>query len=447
MEQLISFTSDNINHLPQTPGIYKFFDIKGKLLYIGKAKNLKKRVASYFYHQSNLDSKTFNLIKKIYSIFVIEVQSEFEAILLEAKLIKKYQPKYNLICKDDKHYIYIRITNEEFPKVFYSRKENEGEVILFGPFPSVRIVREILTLIRSIIPFCSQKENINKRCFYSHLGLCNPCPADIKKTSGQEYKIKSKEYLKNIRQIKTFLSGNINQIRKYLYALMFQAANKNKFEEAAIFRKKLQNLHYLLKSYHPLEEYIQNPDLIAGIKEKESHELALILRKYFNNISQVNKIECYDISNLSGKWATGSMITFVNGDPDKSRYRRFKIKSTDQPNDFAALSEVVRRRLRHKEWSLPDLWVIDGGKPQLTALKKILSQTELNIPMIGLAKKEEEFVIPHNNTYDKIKLPPASPALHLIMRVRDEAHRFAHKYHTYLRLKYLIGSVEKKKAV
>ncbi len=434
----MQFNLSSIEKLPDSAGVYLFKDLKGVILYVGKAKNLKKRVASYLRDVSNFDSKTAILVKKISKISIIKVESEFEALLLEAKLIKELQPKYNNIWKDDKHYIYLKITSEEFPRILFSRKEDDLKATYFGPFPRSSIVKEVLTLIRKIFPYCTQNRNIKKPCFYTHLNLCNPCPAQIIQLKGDLRRKKKIEYLRNIKHIKMLLSGKLVKIRKYLKKEMKRYSEKNEFEKAALFRNKLQHLEYLTHDYHPIEAYLENPQLLMEVREKEEEELMFILSPYFPNLRKIKRIECYDISNISGKQAVGSMVVFINGEPEKKFYRRFRIKSKDTPHDVAMIGEVLKRRLLHTDWGIPDLLVVDGGKPQLSAVLNILREFKNEIPAIGLAKEYEEIVIFQKKSFRKLRLPKDNPALHLIQRLRDEAHRFARSYHEMLRLKSLL---------
>lgn len=425
------------NKIPPLPGIYKLYSSSNILLYVGKAKNLKKRVFSYFDTQLK-EPKIRLMINQIKYIEVIPVTSEFEALLLEAKLIRDCQPKYNSIGKDGKNYIYIKISNEKFPKIYFSRKvDHTGEY--FGPFPSFQIVKEILSYIRSIFPYCTQKESIRRSCFYHHIGLCNPCPSDIIKLTGMEYKLLTKDYLQNIRNIKNILNGNIDILNRMLIAKMKVLSKQEDYEKASIWRDKLDKLNYLVHQYSPIESYIKNPKFLYNLRNRERLDLEKILSSYYPKISKVHYIECYDISNTSGKLATGSLVTFKDGEPDKNLYRKFRIRSKNTPDDFGMLQEMISRRLKHKEWILPDLFVIDGGALQLLVLKKVFYQLNIEIPIIGLAKEYESIVIPINNSYIKIELEANSMALNLIKRLRDEAHRFAHSYHTLLRLKYLLG--------
>lgn len=437
------FSLEQLNDLPELAGIYKFYSSDTILLYIGKAKNLKNRVQSYF--QKNFqDLKTKQLVSQIHHTEIIPVASEFEALLLEAKLIREKQPKYNVVWRDDKHYIYIKISTELFPKILFARKV-DYEGIFFGPFPASTIVREILSYLRTIFPYCTQKENAKRACFYHHLGLCNPCPSEIVKFKDKKYQILLQEYRQNIHHLKHILEGKINKVKAFLESEMQKFSTVRQYEKAALYRDKIIQLDYLVNHYTPVESYLKNPKLLTQIRRKEQNTLTSLLMPYFPDMSKIDHIECYDVSNLSGSLATGSMVTFKNGEPVKALYRRFRIKFNPPaggPNDFVMLNETLTRRLAHKEWLFPNLFVIDGGKPQLAALKKILQEEKIKIPVIGLAKKEEEIVVPKENFYIKIKLPRNSSALNLIKRLRDEAHRFAHSYHSLLRLKYLMSSVE-----
>lgn len=429
------YTLRDLKTIPEVPGIYKFYSSSNLLLYVGKAKNLKKRVGSYFDLRPK-ELKTDKLITQIKQIEIIPVSSEFEALLLEAKLIHTHKPKYNVIWKDDKHYIYIKVTRENFPKVLFARKiDAAGD--FFGPFPSTRIVREILGFLRTIFPYCTQKETAKRVCFYNHLGLCNPCPAEIIKIRGEKYEKLTNEYQANIRNIKKILNGKIDNVKKLLVSQMDFFSKGQNYEQAAIYRDRINHLDWLVNRYSPAESYITNPKLLDNIREKESRQLTSLLQNYFPQITQIHHIECYDVSNISGKLATGSMVTFMDGTPNKNLYRRFKIK-LHLPNDFAMLAEIMNRRLKHADWKLPDIFVIDGGTPQLRMMQKVLMELKIVLPIIGLAKQYEEIVVPSNNTYLKIRLTQNSAALNLIKRIRDEAHRFAHSYHTLLRLKYLL---------
>lgn len=430
-------TLDNIRNLPQTPGIYKFSDSSGTIIYIGKAINLQKRVLSYLRPLTKLDSKTQAMIKNAKYVNVIKVLSDFEALVLESELIHKYLPKYNIIWRDDKHYIYIKITREEFPGVLLARYESNDKSFYFGPYPSRTIVLDILKFIRKIFPFCNQNTVAKRACFYTHLGLCTPCPADVRKMSGDNYNESRRQYLDNIKNIKDLLKAKSNKLIKKLSSDMKVYSLQQKFEKAAAIRNQIQKLEYLNFKRFSALSYMENPYLSQKTHRKELVKLSNILKIYFPDIQLVKKIECYDISNISGTSPAGSMVTFVKGEPDKKNYKRFKIKRLNTPDDFAMLAEVMERRLQHNNWKLPDLFVLDGGTPQLQKIINVFKKYNISIPLIGLAKKEEELVIPSGKIFIKIKLASNSPALNLIKRIRDEAHRFAHKYHEQLRMKKL----------
>lgn len=441
----MSYTSSSISTLPESPGVYRYYDGAGTILYIGKAINLRKRVSSYF-QKTDLDAKTAQMVPQIERIEITEVDSEFEALLLEADLIRKHLPKYNIIWKDDKHYVYIKITDEAFPRIVFSRKEDEAKggigqylpkAIYFGPFPSKRVVKDLLSYLRSIFPYCTQNPNSNRPCFYTHIGLCSPCPADIRKMQPEEAQQAKRLYRLNIRRIRTLLSGQIDAVKKDLQKEMQEASEQEQFEQAGRIRDRLQTLELLLRTYHAPEEYIKNPELVRTIRETEEQTLRVYLKPHLGALPPLHRIECYDISNISGTLATGSMVTFLDGEPAKDYYRRFRIRTKTTPDDFAMLREMMGRRLKHTEWDLPDLFIIDGGKPQLIAIGRVMEAFAIDRPVIGLAKHFEEIVIPLHGTFTKVRPSPDSPAIHLLQRIRDEAHRFAHKYHEHLRLKEL----------
>lgn len=435
----MQYTLKCLKDIPELAGIYKFYSLNSELLYLGKARNLKKRVNNYFRRDIS-DIKTKKLISQIKYIDIVPVGSEYEALILEAKLIKENQPKYNVIWKDDKHYLYVKITRELFPRVLFARKvEKNGD--FFGPFPSATIVREILSYIRTVFPYHNQKELSKRACFYSHVGLCNPCPAEILKLPKEKQAVLTKQYRRNISNIRRLLEGKTEIVTANLKKEMTYFSRETRYEEAAAIRDRLSHFDYLIDHYTPADRYIENPKLLAEIRNSELSELNKILKPFFPTLGRLEKIECFDISNISGKLAAGSMVTFVGGHPEKKLYRRFRIRFKKTPDDFAMISEVIRRRLSHKEWKYPDLFIVDGGKPQLSVFRKALSDFGLSAAVIGLAKEYEEIVVPHLSTYIKIKLPENSKALNLVKRLRDEAHRFAHKYHSLLRLKKLISEV------
>ncbi|OGG12976.1 hypothetical protein A2773_05805 [Candidatus Gottesmanbacteria bacterium RIFCSPHIGHO2_01_FULL_39_10] len=429
---------EQISKLPEFSGIYFYKDGNNKVIYVGKAKNLKKRVTSYFTHDPSPDIKLKNLLSNIKHIEYIAVNSELEALLLEAELIKIHRPKYNSILKDDKHYLYIEITKEEFPRIVFSRKRNTTNTF-FGPYPSASAARKIVGYLRRVFPFCTQKVS-NRACFYSHIGLCSPCPSEIMKLKNrQEYLVKRKIYRQNIHNLNLTLEGKLNKVKLKLQQDMQGSVKNEKYEEAAVVRDLLHKLEYISTRFHTPDIYLEGKSSIFDIRLREVKNLKDILSTFYTHINLPKIIECYDISNISGKFTAASLVTFIDAAPAKSLYKRFKIRLKKTPDDAGAIKEVIERRLNHPEWKLPDLLIVDGGKPQVSAMKSILDKKSIDIPLIGLAKRDEEIVIPHANNFRILKLPPHSPALTLIQRLRDEAHRFAHKYHELLRLKYLLA--------
>lgn len=434
----MTYSPSTISSLPEIPGVYQYFDESGKILYVGKANNLKKRVSSYF-RNNNHEEKTRQLVSFISTIEIIPVESEFEALNLEARLINKYKPHYNIILKDDKHYLYIKITDEEFPQVTVSRREDDKKSSFFGPYPSSATVKVMLRYLRHIFPFCSQKRTAKKPCFYTHLGLCNPCPGDIKNKSSGERETLKRKYRLNIRRLKDLLNGKTKYIQTELQSQMKEDARQERFEEAARIRDTLNKIDYLITHFDRTERYLENPNLARDTWRDEQSELTKVLSPYFSNLKEIHRIECYDVSNISGKLSVGAMVTFINGEPFKNQYRKFRLKTTGKPDDFAMHSEMMARRLRHAEdWPFPEIFIIDGGKPQLVAIRKVFSELNVTTPVIGLAKQEEEIVVFDKGDFGKIRLTRNSPALKLIQRLRDESHRFAHSYHEKLRMKSLL---------
>jgi len=413
-----------LKKLPHAPGIYIYKNTDGHILYIGKAKDLKKRVPHF---------KTELFSSRVAAIETIQTVSEFDALLLEAALIRKHMPKYNVVLKDDKSSLYILLTlSEPLPHVFTLRrsdlpKKMHKKDALFGPFQSAGVVRSLLRHLRHSVPYCTQKRRTGKPCFYSHIGLCYPCPSDAK-TDPHVYR-------KNIYRLKNILSGKSHTVLKELEKDMKKAAKEQNFEEAARLRNHIQNLYGMLsKKYDPML-YVSSDTAVEDIYANELAALSDVL-----HIPHLHRIECYDISNTGGKNATGSMVVLTDGRKDTSEYKRFRIRQENVPNDTAMIAEVVTRRLAHSEWPKPGLIIIDGGKGQITAVKNITK----NIPVIGLAKRFEEIVIPQGEKFKVIRLDLTSPALHVLQRIRDESHRFALSYHRLLRKKsFFSNAVDK----
>ena len=342
-------------------------------------------------------------------------------MLLEANFIQKYKPKYNVRFTDGKAYPLIRITiQDKYPKVLNARRMDDKKSMYFGPFPNAGALRLVLKTIRRIFPFQSVINHPKKPCLYYHLGLC-PCPEVFKDDN----------YRKSINHIVNFLNGKTKKVIKDLEKEREGLSKSLEFEKAKLIQKKIIAVKLVTSPFFKPLEYEENPNLAYDLRKKELLDLKQILKNNGVNLLKLEIIECFDISNFSGKEAVGSMIVFVNGEKETSRYRRFKIRKTDgRPNDTLMMSEVLERRLNHSEWEFPDLIVVDGGKGQVSSASFVLKQNRISIPVIGLAKREETII---TQKLSQISLPKDSKSLHLLMRIRDEAHRFAIAYHKKLR--------------
>ncbi|MBD3244509.1 MAG: hypothetical protein GF335_00770 [Candidatus Moranbacteria bacterium] len=393
---------DQQKKLPKTPGVYFFLDKKKTIIYIGKASVLRTRTAAYF--RDDLDLKTAQLMKNARDIKYVKSQTALEAMFLEARLIKKHQPQYNIKQKDDKSNTYLIITNEEIPRIEITRPtalHNFKIKESFGPFQSKKELEQALRILRKIFPYHSEK-NFKKPCFHFQIGLCpGPCAGAISK----------KDYLKNIRNLSTIFKGGkkriINRLEKRMRIL---SKNKN-YEKAAVLRDTIAAL---------------NNHRDIQISQKDS-----INWKVVSDIPK--RLEAYDISNISGKFATGSMVVFNFGRPDKTEYRKFKIKTLDKPNDTAMLKEVLKRRFNNA-WERPSVIFIDGGLAQIRAASEVLRSLNLRIPLISVAKgayrKGFRVFKSHKNLNVNAEL---------LKEASQEAHRFAINYHRNLRDKNFLA--------
>lgn len=532
---MIKDPSDTVKDLPKTPGVYIMKDSSGQILYIGKAKSLRHRVASYFL--KNRDIKTRTLMSKVDSIDHISTDNEFEALILENNLIKQWNPRYNISLKDGKSYPVIRITNEAFPKIFKTRRIIEDGSEYFGPFPDVGSLDLYLELIQNLYPLRKCRGPLKKRaspCLYYHMNRCSaPCCG----------KISREEYHNHIISIKSLLSGETEELKTGLKRKMETAVAKLDFEEAAHIRDSLEAIkvieekqtvqdfnmekrdyiafsgkenlcvftvfqmrdgklsgkhtfrtefysseeealaEFLLRYYetttlpdslfiekasapelihrffrqelgrdteilHPAEKRDKSILRLAKENGNQDLEKRLFLRRGFEALKDLQKalnlpspplrIEGFDISHLSGKYTVASMVSFLEGMPDKRNYRTFHIKSLKgRIDDFEAIREVVARRyskILNENIPAPDLILIDGGKGQVSAAREILESLGLSgIPLAGLAKKLEEIFLPDKES--PVILQEGSDALRVLQSVRDEAHRFATSFNKRLREK------------
>ena len=396
-------------------------DAAGKIIYVGKAKSLRKRLKTYL--GRDLATKTLIQMRSVADIEVQLCPTEALALLLEAALIHKYMPKYNISLRDDKSFPLIKITNEDFPAIYVTRKKDPDGSRYLGPYTSANLLREALKIIRRSFPIRSCRNMPDKACLYYRVNLCpGPCIGKISK----------KDYAKTIDNIEFILEGKTDTLIKKLSGEMAQSSENKDYEQAAAVRDQISAIS-ALSSIRP-----------GSSSSDEMQDLKDLLK-----LSKIpERIECFDIANISGKEATGSMVSFHKGKPDKNNYRRFKIKTVSTVDDYAMMQEVVRRRYaRVIEQKLlkPDLILIDGGKGHLMTAAKVLLDLGLPIPLASIAKprreargREEEniYLLGRDNP---IQLKSDTPALNLIRRMRDEAHRFAQAYHHLLHRKKVIG--------
>lgn len=541
-------------NLPNKPGVYFFKDSAGRILYIGKAKNLRARINQYFGKNDGRPQIPFLMAEAAQLDYTL-VATELESLYLERNLIQQYRPPYNIELKDDKNFAFITIDyNQEIPQIGYVRKFDPGQknIVYFGPYTAAGKIRDTLSTIRKIFTYCGGKKINNQPCFYYHLHRCpGVCVG----------KISLQDYRRHVQQIEKFLSGQTEKILKQLKTEMRAAARGKKFETAARLRDEVKSLELVLQKQNViltkpvnwdiiavagqgffncvtlfklrngrladkeafvyethragtkntgygevlqkfLEDYylttsdlpkeiiigtpVNNPTLIqklliarTGRKTKlilaqKGKPKALLqlsetnaqehlnrwLTERAGNLDKINQalnqlktelglphlprlIEGYDISNIQGTNAVGSMVVFKDGLPAKNLYRKFKIRGKNTPDDFAMMQEMLSRRLEkiregEAKWTAPDLIVIDGGKGQLNAALKALKTKNQTLPVIGLAKRIEEIFLPGQTA--PLMLDHQQPALQLLQHLRDEAHRFGITYHRQLRSKQFTRS-------
>ena len=400
-----------IASMPDAPGVYLMKDSSGKIIYIGKANSLRQRLRSYL--SRDLPAKTSALMSEASGIEYRLCPTESMALLAEAGLIKEHKPKYNVSLRDDKSFPFVKITAEEFPAVYISRKRQDDGAKYFGPYINAGLLKEALKIIRKNFPYRSCKTLPTKACIYYRIKLSPaPCVGKITKQA----------YAGTIKQISLILDGKTEALIKELTAEMQARANEQRFEEAAAMRDKI----IALSSFKP--EFYAPQDALSRLKD--------ILR--LKNLPR--RIEAFDVSDILGRQATASMVSFYDGLSDKDNYRRFRIKTVEGANDYRMMAEAVARRYRRvkeENLPLPDLILVDGGRGQLSAAKNELGLLGIAIPVISIAKKEE--LIYTLSGPGPIKLKYNSPALRLIQRIRDESHRFALNYHRILRRKKAMG--------
>lgn len=400
----------NLSRIPSQPGVYLYRNRIGEIIYIGKAVNLKKRVSQYFHREDALGPKTSTLVSQIDSIETKIVNSEIEALILESTLIKKYQPKYNSLLKDDRSYSYIVITKDKFPLVYSAHfSQLPAKADIFGPFPSGSDVALLLKSIRRIFPYYHRKHGPNK-CLYCHLGLC-PGP-----------NVSVFEYRQTTNKIKKILNHKFSLLRRQLEKEMLSQSQQENFEASLVLRHQIESLDYVVSGWKNLRHLFEQITLPEDRQLSAVNELLTTLKPYLP-LNKINRLECFDISQMGQKYFVGSMVVWQDGQISKQNYRKFKIYSKVTPDDQFMIKEIVWRRMKHPEWGQPDLIIVDGGKPQLSSASSVT-----NFPVIGLAKRLETIVVKQGNNFVEINLPQNSTALNLLKSLRDEAHRFANRY-------------------
>ena len=433
-----------VARLPDQPGVYLLRDAAGRLLYVGKAASLRKRVSSYFQRTAALPPRIAHMVRHVADVEVRLAASEAEALLLEERLIKGRKPRYNVAFRDDKTYPMLKITKEPFPRLLVTRRRQKDGAVYYGPYPDAGLMHEAVRFLRRVFPLRTCRSFPKTPCLEYHLGQClAPCAGYIRAES----------YQRIVDDLVAFLHGRRDQLLQDLSRRMRQASRDQRFEEAARLRDQIEALTSVIVA--------KEKSLMAGPLEQLQAALKLARLP--------RRIEAFDISNIFGEFAVGSMVVFSDGRPLTAHYRRFKIETVRGIDDYEMMREVIRRRYSGtlapppvcppKAGStgqtqssgppeagrrqvgglpLPDLILVDGGKGQLGAACEALAALSLAIPAMGLAKQFEHIFLPDST--EPIILLPTSPVLHLVQRIRDEAHRSAITYHRRIRRSAITAS-------
>lgn len=429
---MVNTSKIKLSCIPTGPGVY-LFKKRGEVLYVGKANNLRSRLRSYF--TSTIPEKVRELTQEATNIKLHTTASEPEALITEAYLIKKYQPKYNVLFRDDKNYFFVGFTKEIYPRIFLTHqlklKKFKGKASFIGPFTEGSALKSILKSIRRKIPFCMCKSLHDKLCLNYHIGRCVGICCLKPRAKNERYNYldttrTQHHYKKNITYLKTILLGKQKNLIHTLETDMSRASQKEDFEQAAQLRDMIENLKNILahKNISFKNEFLDTALLLSQIKET------------FKLPNEPRRIEAYDISNISGTLAVGTMVVFLKTQPDKEEYKKFKIKNIQGPNDVAMMGEMLTRRFKHHEWQKPDLIFIDGGAAQYNIARKTIKMFNMAIPIISFAKGlENVFASTLQKPTPLHKLPQR--VQNFIIAVKDEVHRFSITYHRSLRSKAL----------
>ncbi len=421
---------EKIKHLPDQSGVYLMKNRRGEIIYVGKAASLKKRVSSYF-QGKGFSPKVQALVSHIAAIDYIPAGSEKAALLLEFELIKRYRPRYNVMYRDDKSYPYLKITmREQWPRLLVTRIVRKDGAKYYGPYPDGSHLRRIVRVVRKYFPlrYCRQTKLPAKACLYFHLKRC-PAPC-----TGQ---VSREHYLRVLREVDLFLRNRPQQLLHYLGRQLADYSQVLEYEQARRVHQEKQFIEELLAqiNFRQLDPAVLLKSHLPGLPQQQ---MLPLLQKELGLPCLPRRIEAFDISNISGHLAVGSMVTFIDGKPAPQEYRRFRIKSISGINDYAMLGEVLHRRysrLVEYKAKRPDLILIDGGKGQLSQAVSELRELDEQIPLASIAKREEKIFLP--GQVEPLALDRRSPALQLVRHIRDEAHRFAISYHRLLRRKTL----------
>lgn len=440
MPEAHSQLSLQIQNAPQEPGVYRFFDASGSLLYIGKAMNLNARLASYLRVHA-LPAPKQRMMERARTVKVEIRESDIDALIREASLIKTHRPPFNVLMRDDKNYTYVAITKEEFPRVFVTHQPvdtikksttTRGIKIknvpseLIGPFTDGLAIRTAVRLLRKIFPYCTcaPHKRHTRACINAQIGKCPGicCAPSASITAAQK-----RAYQKNIQRIRAVLLGKHRALRASLARDMKRASNIRAYERARELRDQIHGLDRIFAH----KNYVQRDTMTDRAKALR------VLMDLLKLPEAPTRIEGFDISNIQGTHPVGSMVVFIDGRPEKSEYRKFTIKTVPQANDPAMMKEMLTRRLLRTDWPRPDVLLIDGGITQIGAAIAAAKSVGSDVPIISIAKKEEKLF--RAKALPK-KLSEISPdLLRLLQHIRDESHRFAISFHRATRSKKLIG--------
>jgi len=417
---------EKLGAVPEAPGVYFMKDERGRTVYVGKAKSLRNRVLSYF-HSGDPDWRVENWIDQVRDVEWLELPSEVDALLAEARLVKDIQPKYNLRLKDDKSFSVLAVTGfDDFPKVWVVRQTDEIDADTWGPFTNAGDLRDAVKILQKIFRFATckiemrvsdEKRRLFRPCLLHAIGRCTAPCADL---------ISKEDYERDVGSLRRFLRGERRELLAELKARMKEAARRLEFERAGEVRDQIRALENLEKNTSDAE-YLEG-DITPMDPREGIDDLVRVLGLDF----RPRTIEGIDIAHTQGGESVGSLVCFVDGIPFKAGYRRYRIKEVSGIDDFAMIREVVGRRFRNRSESPPDILLIDGGVGQYSAAREGGANPRL---LLSLAKREETLI----RDGRAVTLDRASPGLRLLMYVRDEAHRFAQHYHHLLRRKSVLG--------